>query len=208
MTRLNKNIREKIMRNAIDASGVTKRQADLVERRARLADDVRLFALGGIEVEKKLDSEFKKIKKQIDKLDSSLFVYLSRVQPRSDYDISVNFAGRVITLHFNGYDYFNRDVDAVYKKYVNGVRVNITSDSILNHEFDAVCIEQKTINDIRTQVKSEVTAMVNSVSTVKKLLEIWPEAKDLLPEEEKTQSTSLTADVGKLNVMLGLPKEG
>lgn len=207
MTRLNKTIREGIIKNAIDASGVTSRQDAVVIRRAKLADDVRLFAIGGVEVEKKLDAEFAKIKKQLDGLSSNYFQYMDYVQPRKGYDIDVNFSGRAIRLFFNGQETSSREFKFVRKNYIAHERVVIKSDNPLNDEFDSINKEQSIIDDLRVQVKSEVTAMINSVATVKKLLEIWPEAKDLLPEDEKVQSTALVADVQKLNTMIGLPKE-
>ena len=207
MSRLNKAIREAIIDNAINASGATARHDANVIRRAKLADDVRLFSIGGVEVEKKLDAEFAKVKKQLDKLDNNHFQYADYVSPRCDYDIDVNFSGRAIRLFFNGQETASIDFKFVRKNYVGHQIITITSDNPLNDEFDAVNKEQRIIDDLRVQVKSEVTAMVNSVTTVKKLLELWPESKDLLPKDEKVQSTAIVADVQKLNTMIGLPKE-
>lgn len=81
----------------------------------------------------------------------------------------------------------------------------ITADNPLNDEFDAIELEQRTVNDLRTHVKAEVTAIVNSVTTIKKLLEIWPESKELLPPDEQVQSTAIVANVDNLNTMIGLP---
>lgn len=207
MTRLNKTIREGVIKNAIVASGVVARHEALITRRAKLADDVRLVSIGGVEVEKQLDTQFAKVEKQLKKLDENMFPYARHVTPRRDYDIDVNFAGRAVRLFFNGLELHDFNVKKVYKNYVTHQRVTITADNPLNDEFDAINKEQRIIDDLRTQVKSEVTAMVNSVTTIKKLLELWPEAKDLLPAEEKAQSTALVADVNKLNTMLGLPKD-
>lgn len=203
MTRLNAKIRESVVRNALVKAGVTSREESLIARRAKLADDIRLLAIGGIEEEAKLDAEFSRVKEHLKKLDSGFFKYTTYPSPRSDYDISVNFAGRSATLYFNGLGH--NQGKAVYKNYVTGERVVVTADNPLNDEFDAIELEQRTINDLRSHVKAEVTAMVNSVTTIKKLLEIWPESKELLPEEEKEQSTALVADVNNLNAMIGLP---
>lgn len=207
MSRLNKSIRERIINNAIDASGVTARHDANVTRRSKLADNVRLFSIGGAEAEKKLDAEFAKVKKQLDKFDNNFFAYADYVSPRCDYDIDVNFSGRSVRLFFNGQETASRDFKFVRKNYVGHKRVVITQDNPLNDEFDAINKEQQIIDDLRVQVKSEVRAMVNSVTTVKKLLELWPESKDLLPKDEKVQSTAIVADVQKLNTMIGLPKE-
>lgn len=205
MTRLNNKIREAIIKNAIVKSGVVAREDELIARRAKLADDVRLFAIGGADAEKKLDSEFEKVRKQLKKLDDGFFKYTSYPSPRTDYDIDVNFAGRAARLYFNGLEH--NQGKAVYKNYITGNRVVITVDNQLNDEFDEIEIEQRTVNDLRAHVKAEVTAMVNSVTTVKKLLEIWPESKELLPPEEQVQSTAIVANVDNLNTIIGLPSE-
>lgn len=203
MTRLNSKIRNAIISNAIVKSGVTSRKEALITRRAKLADDVRLFAIGGAEKEKQLDAEFAKVKKQLEKLDSKFFKYTENPKPRRAYGIGVNFAGRSVRLFFNGGE--QHEGKAIYKNYIIGNRTVIIADNPLNDEFDAIESEQRAVNDLRSHVKAEVTAMVNSVTTIKKLLEIWPEAKELLPPEEQVQSTALVANVDNLNTMIGLP---
>ena len=75
-------------------------------------------------------------------------------------------------------------------------------------EFTANEDELKVIQDLETQVRAEVEAMVNSVTTVEKLLKEWPEAKDLLPDTvEKPKGTGLQVNVQNLNAMIGLPKD-
>ena len=45
-------------------------------------------------------------------------------------------------------------------------------------------------------------------STVKRLIEVWPESKELLPKEADKASTALPAlRVEDLNKMIGLPSE-
>ena len=205
MTRLNNKIRNAIVENAIAKSGVVAREGELIARRAKLADDVRLFSIGGADAEKKLDSDFEKAEKQIKKLDEKFFKYTSYPRPRRGRNIAVNFSGRAARLHFNGLEC--NQGESTYKNYVTESRVVITADNPLNDEFDAIELDQRTVNDLRAHVKAEVSAMVNSVTTVKKLLEIWPEAKELLPPEECVQSTAIVANVDNLNTIIGLLSE-
>jgi hypothetical protein len=205
MTRLNKTTREAIVENALKSSGVTTREEALITRRAKLADDVRLFAIGGAEREVELLNQFRKIKDYLNALDENLFSHVGLVGCRRKNCVRSNFAGRSSTLYFNGHEDFrypNED-----KLLVTRERVVITADNPLNDEFDAINKEQRIVDDLRLHVASEVRAMVNSVTTIKKLLEIWPESKDLLPKNEQVQSTALVADVAKLNTMIGLPKD-
>lgn len=207
MTRLNKTIREAIINNAVEASGVNSREEALIKRRAKLADDVRLFAIGGPERENELNKLYDNAVKYAEthKCDGMIHIDVCR---SSSYEINVNFSGRSVDLYFTGepkHSYDNR----VSKPYVNSSyrsRIAITIDNPLNDEFDAIIKEQRVINELRTQISAEVRAMVNSVTTVKKLLELWPESKGLLPESEKPSSTALVADVSKLNTTIGLPK--
>lgn len=202
MSKLNKTIREAIVQNALKAAGVIEREKALVTRRAKLADDVRLFAIGGEVGEQDLKHRVEQIKAlEVDGIRVSVREYV-------DDEVYCNFQGRSINLPFNGDS--ERRLPYVYKPFVTSKssnRVVITSDNPLNAEFDAIELEQKTVSDLRTHITAEVTAMVNSVTTIKKLLSVWPESKDLLPPDEQVQSTALVADVNKLNTMIGLPKD-
>lgn len=207
MTRLNKTIREAIVDKALKESGVNSREEELVRRRAKLAGDVRLFAIGGAERERELNNLYDNAVRYAEKHKSDGLVCMD-VSRSVSCEINVNFSGRAVNLYFTGeteHSYTN----VVRKTYVNSShrnRVAITSDNPLNDEFDAIIKEQRLIDELRTQVSAEVRAMVDSVTTVEKLLKLWPESKTLLPESEKTRSTQLVADVGKLNTMIGLPK--
>lgn len=201
MSKLNKTIREAIVQNALKAAGVIEREEALVARRAKLADDVRLFAIGGEAGEQDLMRRVEQIKAfRVDGIGVS-------VSECEDDEVYCNFQGRSINLPFNGAS--ERCRPYVYKPFVTSKssnRVVITGDNPLNAEFDAIELEQKTVSDLRTNITAEVTAMVNSVTTIKKLLSVWPESKDLLPPDEQVQSTALVADVNKLNTMIGLSR--
>jgi hypothetical protein len=203
MSRLNKAVREGIINNALNAAGVITRGEKLIERRAKLADDVRIFARGGVDQMEKDAKAFAKIKKLIG---DGVKGYSVDCEAIKDYEIYCNFAGRQIGLHFNGMPHYEREL-IVYKSPTISGLVPITAENPLNAEFDAVELEQRTIDDLTLTVKAEVGAMVNSVTTIKKLIEIWPEVVALLPAEERSQSTALVADVNRLNTMLDLPKE-
>ncbi|QXF36271.1 hypothetical protein CE143_14990 [Photorhabdus luminescens] len=59
----------------------------------------------------------------------------------------------------------------------------------------------------REEVENNVYAILNSVTTTKRLIEVWPEAKDLIPSEEvRIINTSFSVKVEDLNKMIGIPK--
>lgn len=207
MSRLNKAIREGVIKNAIEACGYNRRNEALIKRRAKLANDVRLFAIGGEEKEKEVIEKFNRIKNYLKSNEDNLISCDVDLSGKDD-EVYANFSGLAVNLSFNGN--LERGGDLVYKYLVGSRynnRVSITRDNPLYSEFEAVESEQKVIKDIKDQVVAEVTAMVNSVTTIKKLIEVWPESKELLPEEQQSQSTALVADVNRLNAVIGLPKE-
>jgi len=58
------------------------------------------------------------------------------------------------------------------------------------------------INDTIFEIRTELRKILNSVTTVKKLLTVWPEGKQFMPEEAQTMAIAVQTD--KLNSMLGL----
>ncbi|WP_350304931.1 Nmad5 family putative nucleotide modification protein [Photorhabdus viridis] len=63
------------------------------------------------------------------------------------------------------------------------------------------------LNNKNEEIINNVHAILNSITTTKRLIEIWPEAKDLIPSEEiRSINTSLSVKVEDLNKMIGIPK--
>lgn len=208
MSQLTKQIKETILNKALEKAGVFRREEALIERRAKLAEDVRLFAIGGKSVEEEVIAKMKKIETYIKKNSHDLILFNWLGMKGKDDEVYANFAGRSVNLSFNGQR--DRCGKIVYKYLVTSRpsnRVAITPENPLNDEFDAIELEQKTIDDLRLQIKLEANAILNSVTTIKKLIEVWPECKELIPEDEQSQSTALVANVSKLNTMIGLPSE-
>lgn len=55
---------------------------------------------------------------------------------------------------------------------------------------------------------AQVKATLNQFTTVKKLLEAWPEAKDLIPDDVDEVKPKLpVVQVQDLNCLIGLPEE-
>lgn len=56
-----------------------------------------------------------------------------------------------------------------------------------------------------SEARRQTRAVIHSVTTLKKLLEVWPECKKLLPKELKEPTTTaLAIPIPQLNSMLGL----
>lgn len=210
MTRLNNNIRDKILSNALGQAGVFKREATLKTRRADLAESCRLYAMGGVENEKKLIKVVEKRKKLLADLDFKYGIHAAMSSTvYKDYDINVAFGGMQIRLYFSG-DVENTYIenDRVYKSPAPKDRVLFAADHEFSTEFSAIEKEAETVKSLRETVTANVKAVLQSVTTVKKLLEVWPESKELIPTNVDSPSINLpSVNVEQLNTMIGIPTE-
>ncbi|WP_409975834.1 Nmad5 family putative nucleotide modification protein [Escherichia coli] len=78
----------------------------------------------------------------------------------------------------------------------------------ITKRFDEICALQQKLEARKKDIESNVWAALNSVTTVKRLIEVWPESKELLPKEADKASAALPAlRVEDLNKMIGLPSE-
>ncbi|AZF88587.1 coil containing protein [Vibrio phage P23] len=208
MSRLNKSIREKIVLNAIEKSGVNTRQDSLDKKRAELAEKLRIKAVGGIEADNKYKDDLRKLTAYVKKNhNDDIRVRLSEVS--LDDELYVNFAGMAINFNFHGGKSRNK-YDLLYKytaKNRSTSRLPITTSDDEYKEIDFVLNEQKIIDDIKETVSSQTRAVIDSVTTIKKLIEVWPESRELIPETERPASTAIVANVETLNAAIGLPSE-
>ncbi len=204
MTRLNRSIKDKIIAAAIDKSGANDRTAKLVERRAQFAEDVRVFSMGGAEKVAqiiKVNDKVNKILKTMPKPYNNSTRTLTQ-----ECRLYCNIAGMAINAYFNGHHQY-RGMKNVYKMTLESSCV-IKSDNPLCAEFHEIEKEAKTIKGLIESVKVNVGGAIEGVTTVKKLLQVWPESKELLPTDTDEVKPQLPAvRVSQLNAMIGLPSE-
>ena len=202
MMKLTNTIREVIVNNAVNKSGLNNVRDAIVKQRAEWANKVRLEAIGGVEEERRLAD----INNQYEVLCNSVpkSLRLSGRHPvKTDTDIYVNVAGISFSAYFHG--------GLGYSGYEHVCRISPSShvllaDNPLVAEFHEIHNKQTEYDDKRSTLVNSVRAAVQKVTTVKKLLEVWPEAKELIPEEVEKQVKQLPAiKTEDLNKMIGLP---
>lgn len=209
MARLTKSIKEKVLHNALNKAGVFERQLEVLKSRAALAEAVRVFAIGGADAEKAAIKAEKKIKALIGDIPKCINTAgYFRLDENSI--ISCAFGGMSTQLGYNGE--VGRCGTTLRKApspcpYHHQIKFGV--DHEFTSEFQRIETEQKTVKDIKEGITVNVNAMLNSVTTDKKLFEIWPESIELMPKEEAKQSVSLpTTDVKSLNDLIGIPSKG
>ncbi|MDF7217664.1 Nmad5 family putative nucleotide modification protein [Proteus mirabilis] len=203
MTRLTNSLKEVITQNALEKSGVVQQQKELDLEYNKLALEVRIEALGGESKAKEMDGLYSKADEIAEKLRQSV-----------NEDIGVRYAlGHRLYASFGGMRLWLK-----YGKKENGDNTCLltpcdskclfAADHPLSIKFSELEDKKRNITNKVKDVKANVTATLNSVTTVKRLLTIWPEAKELLPKDVEKASIQLPAlKVEKLNEIIGLPTE-
>ncbi len=207
MTRLNNNIREQILANALVKSGVVERESKLRTRRADLAENCRLHAIGGVEGEKKIRDVIEKRKVMFKELNLKYSLYGRMTSSLcEDHRVYVAFGGMSTLLYFNGEN--SKCGESVYKSPTVDQRVLFDAEHELSTTFTEIEKESEIVKSLREQVTVNTNAVLKSVTTIKKLIEVWPESKELIPSKVDTDISNLpSVDVNQLNTMIGIPTD-
>jgi hypothetical protein len=202
MTKLTKAIKEQIIENAVNKSGLIDEHNKIIQRRTEWANNVRLFAIGGVDEEKKLVA----INEQYFNMHESVPGNLKgdfRKPVKTDNDIYVNVSGISFTALFNGQLGYDKS-ENIYKITPNNTV--LLADNPLVTEFHEIHNQQEDYENKVVTLRNSVNGVIANITTVKKLLDVWPEAKELLPDDIEKQTVQLpmvqTADLNKL---IGLP---
>ena len=200
--KLTNAIRDVIVHNAVAKSGLNDVRDAIVKQRAEWAEKVRLEAIGGVEEEQKLAEINSQYESLCELVPKSLRLS-GRPPVMTDTDIYVNVAGVSFYAYFNG-QLNNYTGESVRK--ISPARTKLLADNPLVAEFHEIHNKQSEYDDKLSTLVNSVRAAAQKVTTVKKLLEVWPEAKELIPEEVEKQVKQLPAiKTEDLNKMIGLP---
>lgn len=198
MTRLTNALTHKIIDAAIEKAGINRDRQDLQNQRYKLAEDLRVLSLGGAEAA----AEAEKISQKMAKLYMLLPENIRQTdEPQFGRRRSamqwMNLGGRRVTLQFSENDYESRMAS-------NGF--TLPGDHPLVIEFDRLCGVENDIQKRHNDLRDQLRASLSKFTTVKKLLEAWPEAKELLPETLEEAKPQLPAvQTSELNALIGLP---
>lgn len=199
--RLTTVIREQIAKNALAKSGVTAELAALQKRRHDAAQAARIFAFGGEQKAKEIDSLFAKltkIEKQIQQLGASTYVASGR-----SGNINIAIGGRRLGWVSYGVDDKGEDI---YLVTPSRDQCLFAADHEITKRFDEIFAAEAKAEKRKEEIEKTVWAALNSVSTIKRLVEVWPESQELIPENVESVRASLPAlKVEDLNKMIGLP---
>lgn len=201
MTRLTKTLREQIV-TAATAKAVGDRPANLTATRDQWIKDACEYSLTSIGTSSaEIEGIAKKMRALYDKIPTPVQWGFSHAVHRDSYPY-FNVAGMAINLKLSD------EGGMVYPRNGNNNRIAIPADHELAKRFAEWQAEEARIKEIEETVRVNVLAMVNSVTTVEKLVKQWPEVVELLPANADRQVIALpTVQVDQLNTMIGLPSQ-
>ncbi|EAA0697384.1 hypothetical protein DKT00_06250 [Salmonella enterica subsp. enterica] len=202
---LNKAVKEIIVDNALAKAGIPQRKKALRAARADWAERVRLKAIGGPEAEAEVLKTEKKIAALIAKLPEILRT--DNMMIRTCTDIYLNLAGSRVCAYFNGNYRCHESGSPEHTWKMAPYEYTLLADDPLVTEFYGFDALYREIKSDEADIRQNVTAALDKARTVKRLLEQWPEAKELLPAENAIVPLPPAIRREALNEMIGLPSE-
>lgn len=195
--RLNKSHKEEIARKARALSPIHKQIAALLEERKLLAEKIRIESLGGEEKATKYKNIADKIIKLREDLPENLLSHSQGITMNSSIFVRTD----------NQY-YSRRHLMLPKTSVVSGECYDMTTKSKYLDELLESIEKEEAFQKELSELYENVYASISSITTVKKLLDQWEEAIELLPPELKQPKAQLPAlQTHKLNKLIGLPIE-
>lgn len=224
--RLTNGIRDDIIIAAMRRTDIKERMTAIILEGGQLALDMRSEGFGGPEAAQKVDSTVDTIRKLINKLPKGLKEEASYRQLWEEDTVLINAGGLREHLRYDGtwflWAYGHGDLRTIIKDVMEealfdigdpnfnypSCEVTVDARHPLAVRFCALENKKTEFNDRMLELYQEIKTLLASVSSSSKLLEVWPEAEELLPEKSvKLPSTLPVVQVQALNDALGLPTE-
>ncbi|HCF8039459.1 TPA: hypothetical protein NIU56_002994 [Klebsiella pneumoniae] len=201
--RLTNALREQIAKNALTKSGVIAAIEALDLKRHEVARDARIAAFGGQERASKVDKAYEKLEKiEAELLSAGASLHISG-NPQCSINIAIS--GRRL-----GWISYGRDSEGkeIFLVTPNRDLCLFGAEHEITKRFDSLIDEEQKLNARKKEIEATVWAALKSVTTLSRLVDVWPESKELIPENiENARSTLPALKVEDLNRLIGLPTE-
>lgn len=206
--RLTNDARDKIIAKAMEKSGFPKRLEEARNNVEKIKMECLISAFGGLKPYRRLVERFNTIEEKIKALASEgILVKSSRDYSTWNAD-KINIAGMNVSYPRQSV-LNNPEFEGLkFVRLNDGAKPTITADNPLVQKFlDAEKVVEELDSTAKT-IKANVKAVVYSVSTTKRLVEVWPEAAELIPSDIEVVRAALPAiDFANLNASIGIPSD-
>lgn len=206
--RLTNNARDKIVAAAMKKSGFPKRLEEARANVEKIKMECLIAAFGGLKPYRRLVDRFNTIEEKIKALkDEGILVKSSREYSTWCAD-KINLAGMNVSYprhsvlshpEFEGLNFIHLGDSA---------KPTLTANNPLVQKFlDAEKVVEE-LNSSAKSIEANVKAVVYSVNSTKRLVEVWPEAAELIPSDIEVVRAALPAiDFNNLNASIGIPSD-
>lgn len=208
--RLNKELREAIVQNALAASSIEVETNALSKRSYELSDRVRLDSLGGVDVEQNMLAVEKEVALLLERRGIPPQLIANKVFDRK-ISVSADIPGGSVTFDFSGQIYRKHGYDLPAHQYggnlkLSGGRMSYDANHPFVLERNEILNAWSDVISKKENILAQARALVDSFNTVEQLIKHWPEAEALIPREKTSKPMPLSTNVTSLNDLIGLPK--
>lgn len=206
--RLTNDARRKIITAAMDKSGFPKRIEEARANVEKIKMECLIAAFGGLKAYRRLVDRFNTIEEKIKSLkDEGILVTSSREYTTWNAN-KINLAGMNVSYPRSSVLSRPEFEDLRFIHLNDGAKPTLTAGNPLVQKFlDA----EKALQDLESSsrtIEENVKAVVYSVNTTKRLVEVWPEAAELIPSDIEVVRAALPAiDFNNLNASIGIPSD-
>ena len=206
--RLTNDARDKIIAAAMEKSGFPKRLEEARVNIEKIKMECLIAAFGGLKPYRRLVDRFNTIEEKIKALkDEGILVRSSRDYSTWNAD-KMNLAGMTVSYPKHSVLSMPEFEGLRFIRKSNNDKPTLLADNPLVQKFlDAEKVVEE-LDSSAKGIKANVKAVVYSVNSTKRLVEVWPEAAELIPSEIEVVRAAVPAiNFENLNASIGIPSE-
>lgn len=206
--RLTNDARKKIIAAAMDKSGFPKRIEEARANVEKIKMECLISAFGGLKTYRRLVDRFNTIKDKCKSLREE-GILISSVTNYSTWDANkMNLGGMNISYPKPSVLEQEEFIGLRFIRLDHGAKPTLTADNPLVQKFIDAEKELKDLISSSDSIEENVKAVVHSVNSTKRLVEVWPEAAELIPSDIEVVRAALPAiDFNNLNASIGIPSD-
>lgn len=204
--RLTNDARDKIIAAAMEKSGFPKRLEEARANVEKIKMECLIAAFGGLKPYRRLVDRFNTIEEKIKALkDEGILVRSSRDYSTWNAD-KMNLAGMTVSYPKHSVLSMPEFEGLRFIRKSNNDKPTLLADNPLVQKFlDAEKVVEE-LDSSAKSIKANVKAVVYSVNSTKRLVEVWPEAAELIPSDIEVVRAAVPAiDFNNLNASIGIP---
>jgi hypothetical protein len=206
-TRLTNDARDKIIDAAMVKSGFPER----IKEAKTVIEDIKMecliYSFGGLKAYRRLCDRFDTLDEKVKELQELSVGVVSLRSEVNWNNNKMNLAG--MQIHYPRTTTVSKDKYAGLRLlYKQEGQVTITGDNPLVQKFLDADKALKDLQSSHDQIEDNVKAVVYSVNTTKRLIEVWPESAELIPKDIEVIRAGLPAiNFTSLNASIGIPSD-